>query len=170
MGGYGHRTEAIRCRGQQARRRRGCDECAQTRSTRRAHDLSVTFRRWQRMWGFFKLSYDPRKDLQPVLGLVSPGCSWCPTTARHQTHNWPRPEIQGRQTSAELRLWGVGTGGHLFGTLLSDHLGAPLSHVPYRGSMPGLADIDHAVMWTSYMTPFYGGQFREGRQNAGARN
>ncbi len=92
---------------------------------------------------FKKLSYDPRKDLQPVTQLiVSPGMFVVPNNSPYQTFPQLAEAVKSKAVKPlNYASQGVGTGGHLFGTLLSKHLGAPLSHVPYRGSMPGLADV-----------------------------
>lgn len=91
---------------------------------------------------FKKLSYDPRKDLQAVTQLVvSPALVVVPTSSPYKTFeelvNGARTKPGGLTYASQ----GVGTGGQLFGTLLSKQIGAPMAHAAYRGSMPGLADV-----------------------------
>ncbi|MBO9515895.1 MAG: tripartite tricarboxylate transporter substrate binding protein [Variovorax sp.] len=91
---------------------------------------------------FKKLSYDPRKDLQPVTQLiVSPALVVVPNNSPYNSF---ADLVKGAQTRAGGLTYasqGVGTGGHLFGTLLSKKIGTPMAHVAYRGSMPGLTDV-----------------------------
>ncbi|AHV93713.1 Bug family tripartite tricarboxylate transporter substrate binding protein [Bordetella holmesii] len=89
---------------------------------------------------FSKLSYDPRRDLRPVTQLIeSPALVVVPNNRSY--HDFPAlVDAAGKQTLAYASQ-GVGTGGQLFGTLLSAKIGAPMTHVAYRGSTPGLADV-----------------------------
>ena len=91
---------------------------------------------------FKKLSYDPRKDLQAVTQLiVSPALVVVPNSSPYKTFeelvNGARTKPGGLTYASQ----GVGTGGQLFGTLLSKQIGATMAHAAYRGSMPGLADV-----------------------------
>lgn len=89
---------------------------------------------------FPKLSYDPRRDLQPVTQLVeSPALVVVPNERPFKRFE-ELVEAAGKASLAYASQ-GVGTGGHLFGTLLSDRIGAPMTHVAYRGSTPGLMDV-----------------------------
>lgn len=92
---------------------------------------------------FKKLSYDPRKDVQPVTQLiVSPGMFVVPNNSPYQTFQQLVDAVKSKSVKPlNYASQGIGTGGHLFSTLLSKQLGVPLNHVPYRGSMPGLADV-----------------------------
>lgn len=91
---------------------------------------------------FRKLSYDPRKDLQAVTQLiVSPALVVVPNSSPYKTFE---ELVQGARTKPGGLTYasqGVGTGGQLFGTLLSKQIGATMGHAAYRGSMPGLADV-----------------------------
>ena len=91
---------------------------------------------------FKKLSYDPRKDLQAVTQLiVSPALVVVPNNSPYKSFeelvNGARTKPGGLTYASQ----GVGTGGQLFGTLLSKQIGATMAHAAYRGSMPGLADV-----------------------------
>jgi tripartite-type tricarboxylate transporter receptor subunit TctC len=88
-----------------------------------------------------KLSYDPRKDLQGVTKLVvSPGFLVVPNDSPYRTFD---DLVKAAKTGKSLTYasQGVGTGGHLFGALLSAKTNSALIHVPYKGSAPGLADV-----------------------------
>jgi len=91
---------------------------------------------------FSKLSYDPRKDVQAVTQLiVAPALVVVPNGSPYKTF----PElVQGAKSRPQGLTYasqGVGTGAHLFGTLLSKHIGASMTHAAYRGSIPGLTDV-----------------------------
>ena len=92
---------------------------------------------------FSKLSYDPRKDVQPVGQIVvAPGLFVVPNNSPYRTFQQLAEAVKSKSVKPlSYASQGVGTGGHLFGTLLSKQLGVGLTHVPYKGSMPGLADV-----------------------------
>lgn len=103
---------------------------------------------------FSKLSYDPRKDLQPVTQLtVAPGLFVVPNNSPFKTLN---DLIQYVQKNPEKQLsfasQGVGTGGQLFTTLFAKKLGVSMNHVPYRGSGPGLIDLMNGTVDFFYDT------------------
>lgn len=90
---------------------------------------------------FSKLSYDATKDLRGVTRLInSPSLLVVPpnAAARSVDDLFKTAKGGGAMTYASP---GVGSGGHLFGAMLSRQLGTPLTHVPYRGSGPGLIDV-----------------------------
>jgi tripartite-type tricarboxylate transporter receptor subunit TctC len=49
----------------------------------------------------------------------------------------------GREGNGRLNFgsFGTGTGSHLWGEILSDAIGVPMMHVPYRGSAPAIQDL-----------------------------
>ena len=90
---------------------------------------------------FSKLSYDTAKDMRGVTRLInSPSLLVVPPNAPARTVDelFKAAKGGGAVTYASP---GVGSGGHLFGAMLSRQLGAALTHVPYRGSGPGLVDV-----------------------------
>lgn len=90
---------------------------------------------------FSKLSYDTAKDMRGVTRLInSPSLLVVPPNSAARTVDdlFKTAKSGGAVTYASP---GVGSGGHLFGAMLSRQLGAPLTHVPYRGSGPGLVDV-----------------------------
>jgi len=91
---------------------------------------------------YARLPYDPIKDLLPVtqltryqFALVVPAAS--PITGL--------PDLVRRAKAAPGTLsygsTGVGGGGHLAGEMLARVSGTELTHVPYKGSAPALADL-----------------------------
>ena len=91
---------------------------------------------------YARLPYDPLKDLLPVteltryqFALVVPAAS--PIT--------DLPDLLRRARAAPGTLsygsTGIGGGGHLAGEMLARLSGTELTHVPYKGSAPALADL-----------------------------
>lgn len=91
---------------------------------------------------YARLPYDPLKDLAPVteltryqFALVVPAAS--PIT--------DLPDLVRRAKAAPGTLsygsTGIGGGGHLAGEMFARVSGTELTHVPYKGSAPALADL-----------------------------
>lgn len=109
-----------------------------------------------------KLSYDPRKDLQGVTKLVvSPGFLVVPNDSPYKTFD-DLVTAAKSGTALAYASQGVGTGGHLFGALLSAKTGARLTHVPYKGSAPGLLDVAGAKVDFMYDTVTSAGPLVQG--------
>ncbi|MEJ2895125.1 Bug family tripartite tricarboxylate transporter substrate binding protein [Bordetella avium] len=91
---------------------------------------------------FKKLSYDPRKDLQAVTQLVvAPALVVVPTNSPYRSFEDLVTAAKASPDAISYASQGVGTGGHLFGTLMAKHIDATMTHVAYRGSLPGLSDL-----------------------------
>lgn len=118
---------------------------------------------------FSKLSYDPRKDLQPVTQLtVAPGLFVVPNNSPFKTL---KDLIAYAQQHPEKPLsfasQGVGSGGQLFATLFAKRIGVNLNHVPYRGSAPGLIDVMNGTVDFFYDTvPSAGNYVLAGKMRA----
>ena len=92
--------------------------------------------------GLFKnLNYDPRTDLQAVAELiVSPALVVVPVNSPYNTFEELVKGAKDKSQGLTYASQGVGTGGHLFGTLLQNKLNQEMTHVAYKGSIPGLQD------------------------------
>lgn len=89
---------------------------------------------------FKKLSYDPRKDLQAVTQLiVAPALVVVPANSPYRSFEELVTAAKTKPDAISYASQGVGTGGHLFGTLMAKHIGATMTHAAYRGSLPGLS-------------------------------
>jgi len=89
-----------------------------------------------------QLKFDARKDLAPVamfassaLVLVVPASSPVKTVADLVALAKAQPGGLNYASS------GSGTGGHLTGELFGQKSGAKVSHIPYKGTAPGLTDL-----------------------------
>jgi len=88
------------------------------------------------------LKFDARKDLAPVamfasspLVLVVPASSPVKTVADLVALARAEPGTVNYASS------GAGTGGHLTGELFGQKTGLKISHIPYKGTAPALADL-----------------------------
>jgi tripartite-type tricarboxylate transporter receptor subunit TctC len=91
---------------------------------------------------YARLPYDPLKDLAPVteltryqFALVVPAAS--PITGLPDLVRRARAE----PAALSYGSTGIGGGGHLAGEMLARVAGVQLTHVPYKGSAPALADL-----------------------------
>jgi tripartite-type tricarboxylate transporter receptor subunit TctC len=110
---------------------------------------------------FRKLNYDVRRDLQPVTQLLSsPSLLVVAPDSPHKTVADLFAEAR-RRAPLTYASPAVGSGGHLFGTMLSKELGVPLTHVAYRGSGLGLTDVANGQVDFMFDTVPSSGQFAQ---------
>jgi tripartite-type tricarboxylate transporter receptor subunit TctC len=102
---------------------------------------------------FSKLPYDPDKDLAPITQLsygtvllVGPG-------------NAPYNDLQGFIAWAKGKdrvtygSWGVASWGHLAGQILMREAGLKLEHVPYKGDVPAITDVQNGALDVTFSSP-----------------
>lgn len=87
------------------------------------------------------LSYDPAKDLEPVVLLATP------PVVLVANEKMPFDDVKGlieyaRRNPGKLNYGSSGNGSsnHLFGELFASMAGVKLTHVPYKGSGPSVSD------------------------------
>ena len=89
---------------------------------------------------YAKLPYDPVKDFAPVSGLAV-----LPLVMAVNAEIPPRSvaELLGYSKTTALNFASSGNGGapHMAAELFKSVTGAPLTHVPYKGSGPAVADL-----------------------------
>jgi tripartite-type tricarboxylate transporter receptor subunit TctC len=99
------------------------------------------------------LSYDPDKDLAPITQL-SYG-----TVLFSGPGNAPYNDLKGFIAWAKSRdrvtygSWGIASWGHLAGQILKRDLGLPLEHVPYKGDVPAITDVQNGALDTTFSSP-----------------
>jgi len=89
-----------------------------------------------------RLSYDPQRDFQAVsLVMSAPMVLLVPnrSTAKTVAELVQTGKNQGGHLSYASQ--GIGTGGHLLAEMFKAASGAPLVHVPYKGSAPAMQDL-----------------------------
>ena len=93
---------------------------------------------------YTKLSYDPFKDLTPVsiAAVMQHGLAVGPMVPA--SVKTVRDYVAWAKANPDKASYGSPAAGslpHFLGALLSSFTGVPLTHVPYRGSVPGVADM-----------------------------
>lgn len=89
-----------------------------------------------------KLSYDPSKDLTPLVRLtLAPMMLIVPASSPYKTAADLVNASKSKSDGVNIASQGNGTGGHLFAEMLAKRTQGKLNHVPYRGSAPALQDL-----------------------------
>jgi tripartite-type tricarboxylate transporter receptor subunit TctC len=102
---------------------------------------------------FTKLPYDPDKDLAPITQL-SYG-----TVLFVGSGNAPYIDMKGFIAWARTKdrvtygSWGIASWGHLAGQILKRDLGLNLEHVPYKGDVPAITDVQNGALDTTFSSP-----------------
>ena len=101
-----------------------------------------------------KLPYDPDRDLAPITQL-SYG-----TVLFVASGKAPYNDLKGfvawvKQQNRPVTYgsWGVASWGHLAGQILKRDLGLNLEHVPYKGDVPALNDVQNGALDTTFASP-----------------
>jgi tripartite-type tricarboxylate transporter receptor subunit TctC len=99
------------------------------------------------------LSYDPEKDLAPITQL-SYG-----TVLFSGPGNAPYSDLKGFISWAKGKdrvtygSWGIASWGHLAGQILKRDLGLNMEHVPYKGDVPAITDVQNGALDTTFSSP-----------------
>ena len=103
---------------------------------------------------FTKLPYDPDKDLAPITQLsygtvlfVGPGNA--PYGDAKGFIQWAKAQ----QRPVTYGSWGIASWGHLAGQILARDLGLNLTHVPYKGDVPAITDVQNGGLDTTFASP-----------------
>jgi len=89
-----------------------------------------------------KLSYDPRKDLQPVtLAVISPGVLVVHPSLPVKTVKELIAFAKARPNQLFYSSSGLGSAQHLTLELFSQMAGLKMTHVPYKGTAPSITDV-----------------------------
>ncbi|MFM9881428.1 MAG: Bug family tripartite tricarboxylate transporter substrate binding protein [Burkholderiales bacterium] len=91
---------------------------------------------------YSKLSYDPIKDFEPVTSLfISPTLVLVPSASPVKSMTELIDYAKARPGKVTYGSQSIGSGGHLSGEIVKAKHGLDLTHVPYKGSAPVLADL-----------------------------
>ena len=103
--------------------------------------------------------YDPRKDFAPI-GLIGTSALVLVTHPSIPAHNVKELIAYARANPGKLNFAsaGVGSGIHLAAEYFKVQAGIEMTHVPYKGSAPALADLvgGHVSMYFSSLPPAIG--------------
>jgi len=103
---------------------------------------------------FSKLPYDPDKDLAPITQLsygtvLFVGPSKAPYSDVKGFIAW----VKQQKRPVTYGSWGIASWGHLAGQILKRDLGLDLEHVPYKGDVPALNDVQNGALDTTFASP-----------------
>ncbi|HYC37071.1 MAG TPA: tripartite tricarboxylate transporter substrate binding protein [Usitatibacter sp.] len=91
---------------------------------------------------YTKLDFDPVKDFAPVTQIVAvPYLLVVPASSPIKTFDEFVATAKANPGKLTFGSAGNGSSNHLAGELLAGLIGAPLLHVPYKGSAPALIDV-----------------------------
>ncbi|MGZ3410319.1 MAG: Bug family tripartite tricarboxylate transporter substrate binding protein, partial [Xanthobacteraceae bacterium] len=86
--------------------------------------------------------YDPIKDFTPITITWSfPSVLVVPSTSSVKTAAELIALAKSKPGGVNYASQGVGSGGHLLGTMFQNALGVPMVHVPYRGAGAAMPDV-----------------------------
>ena len=115
------------------------------------------------------LPYDPRRDVQPVIGVMATPVLVVGTPAL-DADDWPAMLALARQRPGALR-WatsGIGTTGHLVLERAAEAVGVAVTHVPYKGGGQQITDAlgGQFELLSTNLSPAPLRHVREGRLRA----
>ena len=99
------------------------------------------------------LAYDPDKDLAPITQLsygtvLFVGPAAAPYKDLKEFIAWAKTKERVTYGS-----WGIASWGHLAGQILKRDLGLNLEHVPYKGDVPAITDVQNGGLDTTFASP-----------------
>jgi tripartite-type tricarboxylate transporter receptor subunit TctC len=101
-----------------------------------------------------KPPYDPDKDLVPITQLSFGAVLFVAPAAA------PYGDVKGfidwakaQPRTVTFGSWGIGSWGHLAGLILARDHGLRLEHVPYKGDVPALTDVQNGALNTTFASP-----------------
>jgi tripartite-type tricarboxylate transporter receptor subunit TctC len=101
-----------------------------------------------------KPPYDPDKDLVPITQLSFGAVLFvAPAGAPYQDVKGFIDWAKAQPRTVTFGSWGIGSWGHLAGLILARDHGLRLEHVPYKGDVPALTDVQNGVLNTTFASP-----------------
>lgn len=99
------------------------------------------------------LPYDPDRDLAPVTQLsygtvLFVGPASAPYNDLKGFVAWAKG-----QPRVTFGSWGIASWGHLAGEIMKRDLGLPLEHVPYKGDVPAITDVQNGNLNATFASP-----------------
>jgi tripartite-type tricarboxylate transporter receptor subunit TctC len=101
-----------------------------------------------------KIPYDPDRDLAPITQLSNGavllvGSAKAPFADAKGLVEWAKAQNR----SVTYGSWGIGSWGHIAGLILQRDLGLKLEHVPYKGDVPALNDVQNGALDLTFASP-----------------
>jgi|SRR5579862_3066241 len=103
---------------------------------------------------YAKLPYDPVRDLAPVTQLsygsvLLVGPANAPYNDAKGFIEWAKAQNR----PINYGSWGVGSSGHLYGQILQRDYGVKLNHIPYKGDVPAIVDVQNGNLDVTFASP-----------------
>src|SRR5262245_41919998 len=101
-----------------------------------------------------KPPYDPDRDLAPITQLSNGavllvGPAKAPFNEAKGLVEWAKAQNR----TVTYGSWGIGSWGHIAGLILQRDLGLKLEHVPYKGDVPALNDVQNGALDLTFASP-----------------
>ena len=101
-----------------------------------------------------KPPYDPDRDLAPITQLsygavLLVGPAKAPFSEAKGLVEWAKAQNR----TVTYGSWGIGSWGHIAGLILQRDLGLKLEHVPYKGDVPALNDVQNGALDLTFASP-----------------
>jgi tripartite-type tricarboxylate transporter receptor subunit TctC len=101
-----------------------------------------------------KIPYDPDRDLAPITQLSNGavllvGPAKAPFGDAKGLVDWARSQNR----TVTYGSWGIGSWGHIAGLILQRDFGLKLEHVPYKGDVPALNDVQNGALDLTFASP-----------------
>ena len=101
-----------------------------------------------------KPPYDPDRDLAPITQLSNGavllvGPAKAPFSEAKGLVEWAKAQNR----TVTYGSWGIGSWGHIAGLILQRDLGLKLEHVPYKGDVPALNDVQNGALDLTFASP-----------------
>jgi tripartite-type tricarboxylate transporter receptor subunit TctC len=103
---------------------------------------------------FSKLPYDPLKDLAPITQLSYGSVLLvAPVNAPYNDVKSFLAWAKAQSRPVSYGSWGIASWGHLAGQILARDHGLQLIHVPYKGDVPALTDVQNGNLDLTFASP-----------------
>jgi tripartite-type tricarboxylate transporter receptor subunit TctC len=103
---------------------------------------------------YAKLPYDAAKDLSPITQLSYGSVLLVgPATASYADVKGFIAWAKAQNRPINYGSWGVGSSGHLYGLVLQRDHGIKLNHVPYKGDVPAIVDVQNGNLDVTFASP-----------------
>ena len=103
---------------------------------------------------YAKLPYDPVKDLAPITQLSYGSVLLvAPADASYNDVRGLIEWAKAQNRPVNYGSWGVGSSGHLYGQILQRDYGMQLNHVPYKGDVPAIVDVQNGNLDLTFSSP-----------------
>jgi tripartite-type tricarboxylate transporter receptor subunit TctC len=103
---------------------------------------------------YAKLPYDAQKDLAPITQLSYGSVLLVgPATASYADVKGFIAWAKAQNRPVSYGSWGIGSSGHLYGQVLQRDYGVKMNHVPYKGDVLAITDVQNGNLDVSFASP-----------------